>query len=493
MKRTTLLVALSLGLAAGSAAAWEAATTHAGLAEQAAVSSELHERLRSQLGIERGLFAQLTVPPADAEPLFVWLRKLDPSQGYVPDARGRMNALGWLAAGAVVADSPVAFAANHFFDPISGKGLDDHTVRGMAPELRHRIRSRLRGESINRSGMPAVDWVVHPDNPMNLDGFLDQYAKSVRAGTLAERQRHLAGALLGAGALLHVLQDMGSPSHVRNDLAAHLMPLGDAGEVGSRFERVAALGYGRLGVPAPNTEVTAPDLRSFFTTEDGGLADRTKQNGGEADRAPQHGGLADRTALRYFSAGTLPRPIEVRVDTDRETLARKLAGSLRRAHPTPLPSIDLRRAATSRDGVPLLDDRGVCLARYRLEDAELRWSMDDECLLAQAAAILPEVAAYSTGLLDWLFRGTLRVDRRADGYAVVPGLVLGQGSIEVFWDDSRGVRTALGAASAVTSGIDGQPLVQVPAAPAGATRISVLYTGVDGNGEPVVATGTLAL
>ena len=32
----------------------------------------------------------------------------------------------------------------------------------------------------------------------------------------------VAGALMAAGAILHILQDMGSPSHVRNDLCSHV-------------------------------------------------------------------------------------------------------------------------------------------------------------------------------------------------------------------------------------------------------------------------------
>jgi hypothetical protein len=39
--------------------AWEPATTHAGLAEQAALHSRLHQRLRDQLGLSNGLFAAL--------------------------------------------------------------------------------------------------------------------------------------------------------------------------------------------------------------------------------------------------------------------------------------------------------------------------------------------------------------------------------------------------------------------------------------------------
>jgi hypothetical protein len=289
-----LVALLALSLRPGSSSAWEAATTHAGLTEQSALHSTLHDRLRTAFGEERGLFAALTVPPADAPALFQVLRTLNPTHGHVPDSRGRLLALGWLAAGSVLADMPPAHAANHFFDPGTGRGLSDTTLRGLSSSLRHRLYTWLGSEGLVKAGVPAPEWVVHADNPMNLDGFLTQYARALTSATPAERSRHMAGMLLAAGAILHVLQDMGSPAHVRNDLAAHLDQVGhDAFDVGSRFERVAALAYGRLGVPAPSMEITAPGLRAFFTTD-------------------KSTGLADRTSQRFFSSYTLPRSIRLR-------------------------------------------------------------------------------------------------------------------------------------------------------------------------------------
>ena len=69
------------------------------------------------------------------------------------------------------------------------------------------------------------DWVVDKQNPFNLAGFLDQYAKAVTAATPGERSRAMAGALIAAGAMLHVLGDLGAPSRVRSDFAAHLEAL----------------------------------------------------------------------------------------------------------------------------------------------------------------------------------------------------------------------------------------------------------------------------
>jgi len=85
----------------------------------------------------------------------------------------------------------------------------------------------------------------------------------------------MAAALVAAGAILHVLADMGSPSRVRGDSAAHFASLGGGpDDLGSRFERIAALAYSRLGVPAPSRVVTRDRLRDYFTNAAGtGLAD----------------------------------------------------------------------------------------------------------------------------------------------------------------------------------------------------------------------------
>jgi len=458
------------------AKAWEAATTHAGLTEQAALASGLHERMRAQFGLDDGLFHNLTVPPQDAPELFEILRRLNPTHGYVPDGRGRMHVLGWLVAGSVVADSPPALAANHFFDPATGAGLGDGTVT----ELGQRLAARFRGGGVARSGVPAPEWLDHPKNPMGLSGFRAQYSKAVSARTPGERARHLAGALLAAGAIVHVLEDMGSPSHVRNDLAAHLERLGpDDGDLGSRFERVAALAYGRLGVPsaAPlageNGKATRP-LRDFFTAKD-------------------RSGLADRTATSWFSSSTLPRSIDLGGDV-RTDLARRMRAALRRPAPAPPGSfhaLDLA-AAGETHGAELRDARGTCLARYRALDNQLTWFIDDACALEQVSAILPLVTSYAGGMLDALFRGSLALEAEGGSVSIRVGAAdLGRGKLSLFWDDAAGVRTRLRELATQPTAA-GQVLASVAGIPGAARRVSALYEGVDASGQPLLAAGTSA-
>jgi hypothetical protein len=456
MRRAIAAVAMATALAAPAASwGWEAMTTSAGILEQSALASGLHRKLSEQLGSDAGLYARLRVPRADAEPLFAILDKLNPIHGYAPGPQGRQLALGWLTAGAAIADSPPAFAANHFYDPRTGRGL-----RG-DPGLRHRLRSAQVREKLIRGGDPAPKWVMAEDNPLGVNGFHDQYRKAVSSRSPAERERHIAGALLAAGAIVHALVDLASPSHVRDDLGAHLEPLSeDRTDVGSRFERVTALAHGRLGVPRAAEIPTFPKLEDYFFS------------------------LARTIEPTYFSAGTLPAPVTVEPRESAASLGRKVQRALRRPQPAPGP-LDLA-AARSSDGARLENADGVCLAHYRIAGDQLRWSIPDECALEQIGAILPIAAAFGAGALEHLFRGSLTLEG-GDQLTVKPaGVALAKGTLTAYWDDQLGVRTEY-ARVEVAGSADQAVAARLAAPPAGARRVAVLFTGHDAAGQPLSA------
>lgn len=455
------LAALLAGatLAPGVAHAWEPETTHAGLAEQAALNSKLHKRLVN-LGFSSGLFEPLTIPPADAPALIAAVKLLSPTHGSVPDARGRQAALSWLTAGAALADIPAAHGANHFYDPDTQRGWQKPD-RGVIDGVTDRVREAIGRAGLPDRGVPAPDWVVAKDNPFSATAFYTQYAKAVSAKTPGERSRHMAAALVAAGAILHALGDLGTPSRVRGDELAHLDPLGGGpDDLGSRFERIAALAHGRLGVPAPARTIERARLRDFFTTTDGN-------------------GLADLIARSYFSPNTLPRDSRVGGD-NRPPLAR--------AKPA-LPTRLNLMAASRDDGTTLRNSAGTCLARYKVDHGLLSFWMDDECMLEQVTAILPEVAAYETGLLDYLLRGELTI--QIGSTVVVSGKGVGAGTVEILVEDERGVRTSLGIAP--TQGAAETAALANAPAPSAGTRILAVFRGVDRNGDPMVATGAMPL
>lgn len=472
-------------LAPTPAQAWET-STHVGLTEQAALATNLDARLRA-LGWSGGLFEALTVPEADAPALLASLDQHSPIHGYVPDARGRLHALGWLMAGAALADANVAWAANHFFDPATGKGWSSPSM-SLADRVRRgggrlaRLDCGCMGDTctyvgLDRAparGVPAPDWVVSRDNPLELTGFLDQYEKAAKARTPGERGRHMAGALVAAGAILHALGDLAVPSRVRSDFAAHDEQIGnDPSDRGSRFERLAGVAWGRLGVPAAAKVITRPSLRGFFTS---GTA------------ASGELGLAEWTAGQWFSPGTLPRSVDVGA-IKREALAASLAASLAR----PAPSVPRRlnlMAANQERGATLRDRDGVCLARYRVDHGRLSWWLDDECLLEQAAVILPVAAAYEAGLLAFLLRGELAVTAGPGTVAVSAGTVaLGAGTVTILAEDGRGLRTTV-TTSSIPGGAAAAALVN-GTLPPDTRRAVAVFRGVDAAGEPLVAVGAV--
>jgi hypothetical protein len=153
-------------------------------------------------------------------------------------------------------------------------------------------------------------------------------------------------------------------------------------------------------------------------------------------------------------------------------------------------------AASRDEGSVLRDARGTCLARYRVEHGVVSFGLDDQCMLEQVDAILPEVAAYEAGLLDFLLRGELQIT--LGGELVVTGKGLGAGTVELYVEDERGVRTKLtsaataGTAAAAGAAAADAELLRV-AAPGAGTRVVALYRGVDASGEPLIAVGALPL
>jgi hypothetical protein len=144
-------------------------------------------------------------------------------------------------------------------------------------------------------------------------------------------------------------------------------------------------------------------------------------------------------------------------------------------------------AASRDEGSVLRDNKGTCLARYRVEHNVVAFGIDDDCMLEQVDAILPEVVAYEAGLLDFLLRGELQIT--IGGEIAVTAKGLGAGTVEIYVDDDRGVRTKL---TSATVAAGSEELVRV-ATPGAGARVIALYRGVDASGEPLIAVGAMPL
>jgi hypothetical protein len=451
MKRVLLHLGLAgLLLVAGGGAPARAyhAATHAGLTERAALASSLHKRLIERLGRPLGLYEPLTLAddrsPARRE-LARRLVQLDSEGGYVPD-RNRMTAIAWLTAGAVVEGVPAARTRHHFYDPSRQSGLDQ--VEGSALRTRlssaasgvGSVRGVFTGESFDGSGMAAAAWLRAPDNDWGLRRFGDELERALAAPTAAERETALAQALLAAGAVLHLVEDMGDPALVRDDYRVALEADGGA------YESFVSTALGRLGVPPLNgPPVAATTLGELF-------------------HSSNNSGLADRTHTRFFSAGTLP-------DSQR--------------YPQPPATAGLAASGYAPGAVRHL-------ARWERTPTGIKWSLDERVYRDYAAALLPETGRYAAGALEVLFRGRLEIVASGGSVAVTAhDARFGAGKVALYADVGDGPRRLVTTRD-LPSAADGDRVLE-GTLPPGTRRVAAVFRGVDSTGEPLVAVQELAI
>ncbi len=466
---TAVLAATTCLLATGvkDALAWEPATTHAGLTEESALSADLHKLIGEQFGAKDGVYTMLTIPEADAPSLFEILRRLNPTHGYVPNAKGKMSAMGWLVAGSVVAEVPAENAGNHFLDPRSGKGLSSAIAGNAGRRMGRFLTGISQSKQVRSGGEAANTWWKSPANSMGYKGFGDQFRKAVKSATQGERDRHLAGTLLAAGSMLHVLQDMGSPAHVRDDLESQQDQIGtNYHDRGSRLERIAALAFGRLGIPRASAAPTLPTLDAHFSNA-------------------AASGLADIIEGNYFSSGTLPRTTTVRRDHGSSVFRQAIVKRLQRPAPSPHSRLDVV-AARNAKGATWRNEDGVCLTRYRLRSAKVNFWIDDDCALEQLEAILPSVAAFGTSFLQRLFPSGIAASKIAGKLEIgVSSARYAEGTISLYADSADGTRSEI---YTVQYKKEHMGLATMPMPPRSARRITVLFDGKDNLGETLLAT-----
>jgi hypothetical protein len=466
-----MMKAIALGLAAvalvarlAPASAYEPATTHVGLTQRAAEAVDLHKLLVTRFGLPLGQFEPLRLSGDDARDVVERLALLDPSDALVPDKEG-LPALSWLLAGSVIEEMPPIRVRHHFWDPRTGKGLDD---RGFATRMWLILfGSRELGGPFDLTGRPAPEWAAAQDNELSMPRALAALERAVSARTLKERQSALARALLCLGAVLNVLEEMGSPSHVRNDFrVGHLQKLSTAAfDSGSRYEAHVARELGRLGIPAPAGPLPRhPRFVDFFRE------------------------LAERTQRGFFSPGTLPPPQGLGPHTTAAGLQARMAAQAPLPHPVVkglqlaggLPST----AYITGDAVPLL-------AKLAVVDGRLELQLDSKTDAAYAQVLVPQTARSAAGLLAFLLRGSLDVARTG---TVTPAVTVLRAQVTVLAEDERAERREVRKEAALTARA-GNPLIEIDLGtlPAGTRKVCVVARGVDDAGEPVVLSGELTL
>jgi len=476
LARASRRVALWLGLAALApglltprvAQAWDPSTTHLGMVERAVLGSALHLRWMAGSELQRGLFSPLRVDPkrlsaGERRFLSAALANGHSGSGVLPlggpgacpgatapvatqlyCVEGdvwEMPAVQWMELGVVAEMVPSARAVHHFVDrkDPSRTTYDDPQQRPLllrSRQFRHNgapLAGYVTGTSYAGAGRSAIAWLADVEDPLAPP---QTFRHLELASTLADphgRDHHLAMALIGVGALLHVLQDMSVPAHARGDVSAFFTALSDApADRGLPFSEIARLSFGRHDLPgklAPQAVAAArgvalaTGLRGHFLGDAG------------------YEGLAVFTGRRFLSERSVPAPafLEPTV-TPEQAAAQLLAGAdldpgeVQGAVLSPWPAE--RGYLKTRTGRPL--------AAFDTDDmGRVRPFIDEAVYREQFAQLIPRGIEASRSLIDWLWPTwpELRLDAAAGHVDLRLPDDLQEPVLLVFVQTAEGLRT----------------------------------------------------
>lgn len=472
-----LTAAGSLALAPGLVSGFDERDTHPRVTERAARQSRLDAVLKRELGIESGVDALLRI-----------------AASTVP-----RSVLGWLRDGATSEDRPTCRATNHFHNPLksftSARVSDQPFMDDACPDFRPILSSVTWG---TRFVSPAERGPATA-NPFDWDAARGSFLNALTLGAPTDREAALAQTFEALGHVMHLVQDLAVPAHVRNDFDAHLTNLRffSSRLTEERFEKYVRTHTGLVNSAAPTpVDVVGRLVTRFWDT------DRYTGANPSSDTVQ---GLAEYTNANFVSLDTIltegfspSDPYFFPYPRLSSTNADALFGK----------DISVARLVRAEDGhvdtglyVDKIGDGEMITnflrAGYLTGDfidrappgtpRRLVFQLDDEVHGSYAAKLVPMALGYSRALLDYFVRGRLDVDVFDDGSGLrlagtnaSPDLLDG-GTLAVYADGIDGVRRLASAAVAVGLVEAGGALPAVPVTPPpGAERFVAVYTGTLG-------------
>lgn len=433
------LCSLSLWTFSHTALAYEQ-PTHQEMSEQAALASVLN-KVESLAGL--GLKGKIDDDGIDDENL-----NLPNSKG---DAR---NIIQLFRDGADLEDNTdtIKRPLNHFFDPTRNMPL---TVLGIT------------------LGRTSPDWALEDNDNITEQAFSYRDAreylfKALTLPTEVERKKNFGLTFQTLGQVIHHIQDMAQPQHVRND--QHLdKPKEFLGVISNPFyspsgyekytdkkRELGTLSYSGYALVYAGTDTaTFATPRKFWTTTTG------KGNGGK--------GLAEYTNQGFFSAGTnvgsgkYTSPIidpNAGVDIDISVLCNEVKNK----NPC-LPEI-LALASNKitffsnevKDTLRGKTDVNHWATSSSIFDEDLKkinkppvYALNRFNFDAAHEFLIPRAVAYSAGLIDYFFRGKINLVANPDSagsYLIKnPGNEDINGTFALYYDDVDGTRHPVPGAS----------------------------------------------
>lgn len=299
----------------------------------------------------------------------------------------------WISEGGYQEDEPVTRTLNHFHDPTKAwdsAGLNDSITIFGFPIL------TFTGES-------SILWMQKSDQSAGGGTWSwpkarQCYYLGLTSDTKAKREQNLADTFKALGHIMHLVSDVSVPAHVRND--AH--PGGDPYETYTE-QKVGTLQYSGYET------VTLPKLTDFWDDEQGkGLAEFTNSNFFSKDRNKDNAYYTNPKVLAE-DEGFLQEVTDA--DGNKEIVEVKYG------------------LGTVTDSYANASYANVKLTAYSLWDFEHEkktnkriYFLDDTIHQTYADFLIPRAVGYSTGLLNYFFRGDLDMipdGESGSGYVIV--------------------------------------------------------------------------
>lgn len=394
--------------------------THPAITEKASDSNnaKLDQYLKKSLGFKAGLATRF------------------------PSNNPQSTVIYWLKKGSIAEDAESCRRANHMHDPL--KTWDKSYMNDTSWTNACNILWGNRYSNITW----ATGFLTPPPNgqkasftkrpayaPQNWDNAREYYYNALTQKSNVDREPYFAKTFQTVGQVMHLLQDMGVPAHTRNDFASHLI---GEGPYWSDKRRQPYEYY----VQNNTTLVTlaTPVVPIFSNTKLTDFWDTDKYNGSNPSTLADIG-LAEFSNANYFSDFTiypnnaptpehtfpypyikesgiyggyqictdLPPAPEYGTDLYRKYISRKIKGSCSQITP--------ERKVDHFAAVSLLDEGKTNL----MSISSLRLWLDENVHKTYANELLPAAIGYSAKLLDYFFRGDIRLSYETSGN---PGYVI---------------------------------------------------------------------
>lgn len=309
-------------------------------------------------------------------------------------------------------DCPVYRSGNHFYDPTTGSKLTDGI------NTKYSLWSAL--ERVTGSGN-SIDWLNSGPYKLSWIDAKDYYYSALTLTNKDDRNKNWGNLFLSIGNILHLIQDMASPAHVRNDSHGP----GDNPDIYEDWSN-------DYTITSNYSSVNLPKLTDYWDAENGkGLAEFTNSNffsrDTNVDNTEHQPQYSKPTVLLN---GQEYQEVVTDADGNSETVIVKYG---------------LGTVVDSYTNTSYSDTR---LTAYSLWDFDYRkkengwvYSLNDTVHQTYADYLIPRAVGYSAGLLDYFFRGDIDMDSdpNTSGYYIIKNLSNENmsGIFSLYYDDAN--------------------------------------------------------